>query len=32
MSPTLCLDAAIQALQDTFEIPFFDVKKRPRDY
>ena len=26
------LDAAIQALQDTFEIPFFDVKKRPRDY
>jgi aspartate kinase len=26
------LDAAIQALKDTFEIPFFDVKKRPRDY
>ena len=26
------LDAAIQALQDTFEIPFFDVKKRPQDY
>jgi aspartate kinase len=26
------LDAAIQALQGTFEIPFFDVKKRPQDY
>jgi len=26
------LDDAIQALQDAFEIPFFEVKKRPRDY
>ncbi len=26
------LDAAIQALHDAFEIPSFDVKKRPRDY
>ena len=26
------LDDAIRALQDAFEIPFFEVKKRPRDY
>lgn len=26
------LDNAIQALQNAFEIPFFEVRKRPRDY
>jgi len=26
------LEGAIQALHDAFEIPFFDVKRRPRDY